>query len=243
LEKSSPGIRAVRELLSMARDMAASGRPIPHHRRRIRTAVLASGNGSNLDAVVAAAREEILPLELRLVVSNNAQAFALERAAKAGIPTAVLEFNKHVENRSDYARRLASVLQTSGASLILLLGWMHVLAPEFLNAGFDGILNLHPAYLPEDPSADVVVFPDGTETAVFRGAHALRDALAARVPYTGATLIQITSQVDRGPVLARKPMSLSPHEDETIALGRLHEVEREVVREGILRWIGQRRLA
>jgi phosphoribosylglycinamide formyltransferase 1 len=227
----------------MARDVAASSRRTTHHERRVPTAVLVSGNGSNLEAVVAAVRDGSLPLELRLVVSNNRGAFALERATKAGIPTAVLEFDKHTENRSAYALRLASAIQTSGARLILLLGWMHILAPEFLNAGFEGILNLHPAYLPEDPAADVVTFPDGTKTAVFRGARALRDALDARVPCTGATLIQITSQVDRGPVLARKPMILSSNEDEKHALERLHEVERGVVREGVLRWIRQRRLA
>jgi phosphoribosylglycinamide formyltransferase 1 len=226
----------------MARDVVASRRRTTQRERRVPTAVLASGSGSNLEAVIAAIHKGILPLELRLVVSNNRRAFALERATKAGIPTAVLEFDKHTENRSAYALRLASAIQTNGARLILLLGWMHILAPEFLNAGFEGILNLHPAYLPQDPAADVVTFPDGTKTAVFRGARALRDALEARVPYTGATLIQITSQVDRGPVLARKSMTLSLNEEEKGALERLHEVEREVVREGVLRWVRQRRL-
>jgi phosphoribosylglycinamide formyltransferase-1 len=208
----------------------------------IPTAALVSGSGTNLQAVIDAVREGLLPLDLKLVISNNPAAFALERARTARIPTIVMEFNRHLEDRVAYAVRLASVVRASGARLVLLLGWMHVLAHEFLEAGFEGVLNLHPGYLPEDPAADTVVFPDGTSLPVFRGAHALRDALAAKVALTGASLIEITRHVDRGPLLARKPLPLFPHghEDEASALERLHNVEREVVREGLLTWIAQR---
>ncbi len=204
------------------------------------TAILASGSGTNLQAVIDAAREGVLPLDIRLVVSNKADALALERATRAGIPTSLALFDRQKEDRAAYAVRLASVIKANGARLVLLLGWMHVLAPEFLTAGFEGVLNLHPAYLPEDPAADTVRFPDGTLTPAFRGARALHDALEARVPCTGASLIEITPDIDRGPVLARKPMQLSAHEDEATALARLHLLEQEVVREGVLRWIARR---
>lgn len=204
------------------------------------TAVFVSGSGTNLQAVIDAVRAGTLRLDLKLVVSNKPSAHAVERARRAGITTVVMEFDKRAEDRSAYALRLARVVRDSGARLVLLLGWMHVLAREFLDAGFDGVLNLHPAYLPEDPSEDVVVFPDGCRTPVFRGAHALRDALASKVPYTGASLIEITRHVDRGPLLARKHMRLFPHEDEAAALQRLHALEREVVREGLESWIAQR---
>lgn len=193
-----------------------------------------------MQAVIDAVRAGTLPLDIRLVVSDRPSVFALERAGRAGIPTVVMEFDKRVEDRSTYAVRLASAVRTSGARLVLLLGWMHVLAREFLDAGFDGVLNLHPAFLPEDPSADAVAFPDGSQTPVFRGPHALRDAIAAKVPFTGASLIEITRQVDRGPLLARKAMRLYPHEDEETALRRLHKVEREVVRDGLINWLAQR---
>ncbi len=204
------------------------------------TAVFASGSGTNLQAVIDAARERILPLDVRLVISNKRGAPALERSRAAGIDTALVEFVPAVETRDSYARRLAQKVQAAGARLVLLLGWMHVLAPEFLEAGFEGVLNLHPAYLPDDPAADEVVLPDGTLSPVFRGPAALRDALNAKVRMTGATLIQITSQVDRGPVLARETLQLAPHDDEQSALQRLHAVERIVVREGISAWLAQR---
>ncbi len=204
------------------------------------TAVLVSGAGTNLEAVIAASRSGDLPLDIRVVVSNNATAYALERARRAGIRTLVRVFDKTQMTRADYARGLARELLARGVSLVLLLGWMHVLAADFLDAGFEGVLNLHPAYLPDDPSADSVTFPDGTVTPAFRGPHALRDALAAGVAWTGASLIQITPLVDRGPVLARRAMRLEPGESEDQALARLHLVEQAVVREGVLHWLAQR---
>jgi phosphoribosylglycinamide formyltransferase 1 len=148
-----------------------------------------------------------------------------------------MPFSRPHESRAEYGSRLARAVRAKGVELVLLLGWMHVLAPEFVNAGFVGILNLHPAYLPEDPHADHVTFPDGTITRVFRGAHARRDALRAGVKLTGASLIEITPDVDRGPLLARLPFAFAPDDDERKALERLHDVERAVVREGVLNWL------
>ncbi len=207
------------------------------------TAVLASGQGTNLQAVIEAARTKALPLDLRLVVSDKPDAFALQRAQAAGIPTTVCIFDRALANRAAYALTVASHMQRSGARLVLLLGWMHVFAKEFLGVGFEGVLNLHPAYLPEDPSADAVTFPDGWSSPVFRGPHALRDAIAAKARYAGASLMQITPDIDRGPVLARQAMPLHPGESEAAARERLHHIERDVVREGIARWLESREAA
>lgn len=201
------------------------------------TAVFVSGNGTNLQAVLDATRDGRLPLDIRLVVCDTPGARALERAVSAGVSTAALTWLRTSESRGEYATRLATTVRESGARLVLLLGWMHVLAREFLDAGFAGILNLHPSYLPDDPSADVVTLPDGTTSKVFRGAHAIRDAIAAGVPVTGATLIEITPHVDRGRVLARRTFALRPDDDESSALARLHPIEHEVVIEGITSWL------
>lgn len=203
------------------------------------TAIFVSGHGTNLQAVIDSVQAGRLQLRISLVVSNKANVHALERAAQAGIPSVVMPFDRKTESRSQYARRLADLVQRSGARLVLLLGWMHVLDQEFLAAGFEGVLNLHPAYLPEDPRADVVIFPTGVQTPVFRGPRALADAIAAKVPCTGASLIEITAHVDRGPLLARLPMALRPEEDEQAALERLHVVEREVVHAGLREWLAR----
>jgi len=203
------------------------------------TAILISGNGTNLQAVLDQVRAGALPLDVRLVVSDREDAYALERARAAGVATLVVPFSPALESRAKYAVDLAAAIRRSGARLVLLLGWMHVLAPGFLEAGFDGVLNLHPSFLPDDPSADRVTLPDGSVSPVFRGARALRDALKAGAAMTGATLIEITPAVDRGPVLARRPFALRADDTVESALARLHPVEHEVVREGVLAWLRQ----
>jgi len=209
-----------------------SPRPFP-------TAILASGSGTNLQGVLDRTRAGVLPLDVRLVVSNRAGVLAIERARRAGVPFEVLPYRAADQTRSEYAQALAAEVRASGARLVLLLGWMHVLAPEFLAAGFDGVLNLHPALLPDDPAAEVVTLPDGTVSPVYRGAHALRDALRAGAPMTGATLIEITPEIDRGPVLARRTFALRPDDTEESALARLHPVEQDVVQEGVLKWLAE----
>jgi len=201
------------------------------------TAVFVSGSGTNLQAVIDATSVGRIPLDIRLVVSDSPTALALERARRAAIATAILTWDRGRETRAQYALRLAGAVRASGARLVLLLGWMHVLAQEFLEAGFDGILNLHPSYLPDDPRADEVTLPDGTRSPVFRGPHALRDAIDAGARVTGATLIEITPLVDRGAVLSRKTFQLRPDDDEARALERLHAVEHDVVLEGVHAWL------
>jgi phosphoribosylglycinamide formyltransferase 1 len=208
-------------------------------RRSVAAAVFVSGSGTNLQGVIDAVRAGELPLDLRLVVANRKDALGLERARTACIPTALSIWRRDEQSRVAYARQLARIVAQHGARLVLLLGWMHVLDADFLTAGFDGVLNLHPAYLPDDPSDDEVTLPDGSRSPAFRGAHALRDAIQAGASMTGATLIEITADVDRGPVLARRAMALVAGDDERSALERLHHIEREVVKDGVLRWIAR----
>ena len=205
--------------------------------RRIQTAIFVSGAGTNLQHVIDLAAKGALPLDVRLVVSTARDAFAIERASRSGIPVLIAPFDRHAESRAAYGARLAADARALNIELVLLLGWMHVLDASFVTAGFAGILNLHPAFLPDDPLVDDVALPDGSVIPAFRGAHALRDALTYGARMTGATLIQITADVDRGPVLARRTCPLLPGDDESKALERLHDVEREVVAEGVSAWL------
>jgi len=206
---------------------------------RFPTAILASGSGTNLQGVLDRVASGELQLDVRIVLSNRKNAFAIERARQAGIPVAVMPYEREGETRSQYAHRIAQEIQRHGARLVLLLGWMHVLAPEFLKSGFDGVLNLHPSYLPEDPARDTVTMPDGSTSRVYRGAHALRDAIDAHEPITGASLIEITPEIDRGPLLARRPFTLRPDDTVESALARLHPVEQDVVAEGVRVWLAR----
>ena len=106
-----------------------------------------------------------LPLEVVAVVSNDSRAFALERARRAGVRAVrVLAWDRAREARAQYDARLLEEVQSHEPDLVLLLGWMHLLAEPFVRA-FPELLNLHPAYLPLDPAEDSVVMPDGTRIA------------------------------------------------------------------------------
>jgi len=207
--------------------------------RRYRTTVLASGNGTNFQGVIDGAQSGRLPLDVTALVASRASAFALERAARADVAGAALVWDRANESRDAYDARILAAVAASEPDLVLLLGWMHVLAPSFI-ARFPQILNLHPAYLPLDPAQDIATMPDGTPLVAFRGAHAVDDALAAGSDWTGATLHRVGIAVDRGAVLSRAPLPLQQGEPREALDERLHALERRVVATGIRRWSWER---
>ncbi len=185
------------------------------------------------------ARAGSLPLEVSALIVNRAGAGALARAARLNVPAQTLVWDRAGEGRAAYDARVAAAVAATEPDLVLLLGWMHVLPAEFV-ARFPEILNLHPAYLPLDPEADAVDFPDGSRSAVFRGARALDDALAAGCAWAGASVHRAGAAVDRGEVLARAPLRLEAGEDRAALERRLHALEREVLAEAIGRWARER---
>lgn len=204
-----------------------------------RALILASGNGSNFQAVADAVGAATLPIDVVALFSNNLHALALVRARNAGIPSHVIAWNRKEESRERYDARLLEAVRAEEPDLVLLLGWMHLLSDSFVRA-FPEMLNLHPAFLPLDPSRDDVTMPDGTRIAAFRGPRAVRDALRASSHWVGATLHRVTEATDRGPVLARRPLTVENGEDEDRLMERVHALEHGVVRAGIMRWLYER---
>lgn len=210
------------------------------YRPRRRALVMASGNGSNFQAVLDASRSGALPIEVVGLICNDARAYALERARNAGLKLVrVVAWNRGEEDRAAYDARLLEAARATEPDLVLLLGWMHLLGDSFVGT-FGELLNLHPAFLPLDPRRDEVVLPDGTRSRAFRGPRAIHDALVASSAWVGATLHRVTAATDRGPVLARRPLRVEPGEDEADLMGRVHELERGVVRAGLMRWLFER---
>jgi phosphoribosylglycinamide formyltransferase-1 len=123
--------------------------------------------------------------------------------------------------------------------LVLLLGWMHLLPAAFFER-FPQTLNLHPSFLPLDPQADELVAPDGTIVPALRGAHALRDALARGVPWTGATVHYVTEATDRGEVLVRVPVRVGDAATEPALRERVRPAEFSTVAAAIRRWTFER---
>lgn len=205
-----------------------------------RTVVMASGNGSNFQAVLDASRDGRLPIEIVALLGNDARAYAIERARAAGVESVrVLEWRRNEETRAKYDGRLLETVRSERPDLVLLLGWMHLLSDTFV-AAFPEMLNLHPGFLPLDPQRDDVVMPDGRRIPAFRGPRAVRDALAAGSRWIGATVHRVTPATDRGPVLARKPLRVEPDEEEAHLMERLHAAERRLVRAAVTRWLFER---
>jgi phosphoribosylglycinamide formyltransferase 1 len=204
-----------------------------------RALVMASGNGSNFEAVLEAARAGSLPIEVCALICNDSRAHAIERARRAKVAVELVCWDRAREPRGRYDARLLEIAQSQRPDLVLLLGWMHLLSETFVEA-FPEMLNLHPAFLPLRPESDEVVMPDGARVAAFRGPHAVRDALRAGSGWAGATVHRVTSATDRGPVLARKPLRVEPGEEEAPVTERLHRVEHELVPAAITRWLFER---
>jgi phosphoribosylglycinamide formyltransferase 1 len=170
--------------------------------------VLVSGNGTNLQALLDAG------LPVVAVASNRRDAYALQRARAAGVPTATFSLDCHAD-RTERDLVMATWLEEHGVELVVLAGYMHLLTKPFLDRFPGRIVNVHPSLLPEFP-----------------GAHAIDDALAAGAETTGVTVHLVDEGLDTGPVLRRQEVPVEPRET---LVERIHAVEHrllpEVVRE------------
>lgn len=193
-----------------------------------RLAVLISGNGSNLQALIDAIRQRILPAEIVTVVSNRREAFGLQRAEKAGIPTHYFPLKPYREAnrpRRDYDADLASLLKPYQPDWIVLAGWMHILSNEFLQAFPYRVINLHPALPGQFPGTD----------AIARAFHAYQ---AGTIQKTGVMVHLVPDeQVDSGPVLASEDVLLYPKDTLAMLEQRVHQTEHQLLISALLRVI------
>lgn len=169
-----------------------------------RIAVLASGAGSNLQALLD---DPHVGPHIVLVFSNRADAGALDRARSRGVRTAVLEPAGY-PSREAFDHALTETLQADGVEFVLLAGYMRILGPEVVRAFPNRILNVHPALLP-----------------AFPGAHAVRDALSWGARVTGATVHLVDEEVDHGPIVLQEALEVLPGDDEASLHARIQEVE------------------
>jgi phosphoribosylglycinamide formyltransferase-1 len=112
---------------------------------------------------------------------------------------------------------------------------MHLLAPAFV-ARFPQLLNIHPSFLPFDGAAETVVMPDGSSVPAIRGAHAVRDALAAKLAWSGATVHRVTNETDRGEIVVRTPFTLDDVVDDATFVRKLRPIEHAAIVSAIRRW-------
>lgn len=173
-------------------------------------AVLISGAGSNLRALLEAARHPDFPARI-VVVGADRDAAGLAHAEEFGIPSFTVPFTRFA-SREAWGDELAEQLRVWKPDLIVLSGLMRLLPPALVAEYAPRIINTHPAYLPEFP-----------------GAHGVRDALAAGVAQTGASVIVVDDGVDTGPVIAQERVPVLPGDDEHTLHDRIKPVERRLL--------------
>jgi phosphoribosylglycinamide formyltransferase 1 len=200
----------------------------PH--KPYRVAVLISGSGSNLQALIDAQRAGQLPIELVLVLSDRADAYGLQRALSYGIPTAFVPLSqpRHREARAAWELQLADLINQFSPDLVVLSGFMRVLSAAFLERCHAEAINQHPALLP-DGGGDLVQTSGGVVIPALRGAHVIRDALRQSLPVTGCTIHRVTPLVDDGPILARAEVAILPGDDEASLHGRIKAEEQRLI--------------
>lgn len=163
--------------------------------KRVRTAVLISGRGSNMKALLDAAKDPTYPAEIVLVVANVPGAGGLDIARAAGIDTATID-HRGKGGREAFERELHARLLEAGTELVCLAGFMRLLTPFFVDAWAGKMLNIHPSLLPAFPGLDT---------------H--QRALDAGVKFGGCTVHFVTSEMDVGPIVAQAAVPILPGDD------------------------------
>lgn len=182
---------------------------------KIRLGVLVSGSGTNLQSILDACREGRIDAEVVIVISNKPEAYALERARRAGVETMVLE-SKGFPTREDYDRELAKVLKSRNVELVILAGFMRIVTSALINEYPMRIMNIHPALLPSFP-----------------GLHAQRQALEYGVKFSGCTVHFVTETVDAGPIIIQAVVPVYENDTEESLRERILEQEHRIYPQAI----------
>jgi phosphoribosylglycinamide formyltransferase-1 len=178
---------------------------------RKRVAVLISGRGSNMAALIAAAKDEHYPAEIALVVSNRADAAGLAHARAQGIATEIVDQAQYGNDREGFEHVLHSVLQRHRIDIVCLAGFMRLLSPWFVRQWRDRLLNIHPSLLP-----------------AFKGLNTHERVLAAGAKTHGATVHFVVPEMDSGPILAQEAVAVLDGDTPQTLAARVLEVEHRI---------------
>ena len=192
----------------------------------MRVAVLASGGGSNLQALL----DDQTGYRVTLVVTDRPGAGALDRARQAGVAAfaSPLTHPRDPEARLAWEAQVVALIEDNAPDLIVMAGWMRVMSEPFVSRFQGRLINQHPALLPDD-DAPAYTLADGRTVPAVRGAHAVRDALRLGLPVTGCTIHWVTAEVDVGPALTRVEVPIQPGDDETTLHERIKVEERRLL--------------
>ena len=178
-------------------------------------AVFCSGNGTNFQAIADSVKKSAIRAKVALMVCDNPQAFALERAKKMSIKSVLIE-RKKFKNKEEFENEIIKNLRQESVELICLAGFMRIIGPTLLEKYPDRIINIHPALLP-----------------AFKGAHAIRDALEGKAKTTGVTVHFVDQKIDHGPIILQQTVEIKDDDTEESLASRIHEIEHKLYPQAI----------
>jgi len=178
-------------------------------------AVFASGNGTNLQAIIDEVSRGGIKAKIALVVSDNKSAYALRRAKKAGIETFVLN-HKEFASRESRDREIIKELEKKNIGLVVLAGFMRLLSPYFVKKYKNRILNVHPSLLP-----------------LFKGTHGIKDAFESGAKKTGVTVHFVDEELDHGPVILQETVNVDADDTLDTLEEKIHKIEHKLYPEAV----------
>jgi len=176
----------------------------------INIGVLASGRGTNLQAIIKAVEEGRIEGEISIVVSDNPDAYALKRAKQHNIETQYIDF-RSFKNREDYDKKVVECMKEKEVELVVLAGYMRILTPYFIETYKNKIMNIHPALLPSFP-----------------GLHAQRQVVEYGVKVSGCTVHFVDEGVDSGPIILQKAVEVKDDDTEESLAERILKEEHQI---------------
>ena len=185
--------------------------------------ILISGSGSNLQAFIDQVKQERLDIDIALVVSNKENAYGLERAQLANIPTACIN-HKDFSSRLLFDQALIKEIDQHSPDIVILAGFMRILTSEFVEHFESRLINIHPSLLPKYP---------GTNT------H--QRALDAKDEWHGASIHFVVTEVDAGPIILQGRMQINQHDTADTLQQRIHKIEHQIYPLAV-KWLSEKRL-
>lgn len=191
-------------------------------------AVLISGNGSNLQAIIDSCHEDDFPANVSLVISNKPSAYGLERAKKAGIETVIIS-NKDYPTRDAFDQEIMRILDQYSIDLVCLAGFMRIVTPEFVKQWHNKMINIHPSLLPS-----------------FKGMNAIEKAYESGVKFAGCSVHYVRDDVDSGPIIVQAITEINSEETLSDVENKIHVLEHqsyplaiELIAKGCISFVGQ----
>ena len=198
---SSPALSDSLSLISPSLSQVASNHP------PVKLGVMASGSGSNFEAIAQAIADQQLNAEIKVLIYNNPGATVRDRATRWGIPS-VLVNHREFDSREELDQAIVQTLQTADVDWVIMAGWMRIVTPVLIHAFDQRILNIHPSLLPS-----------------FKGNHAIEQALEAGVKITGCTVHVVVPEVDSGEIIMQAAVPVLPDDTVETLQNRIHRQE------------------